>query len=262
LTVFTLRGIRFFFKEIERKRIRINGFYAEWARPTFNLVRLVVIAFSVVVAFPYIPGSSSGAFKGVTLFMGLLVSLGSGSAMANIVSGIILIYMRPFSVGDRIRIGEAFGDVVDRNLLTTRIRTPKNERVTIPNTNILSGQIINYTSKARTKELIIYTSITIGYDTPWREVHALLIDAAVRTENILQDPEPYVLQIDLNDFYVEYQINGYTDMPRATPTTYSDLRQNIQDCFNEAGREILSPHYRMLRKDDQDTDSDKPITQP
>ncbi|MFT7699883.1 MAG: small-conductance mechanosensitive channel, partial [Candidatus Krumholzibacteriia bacterium] len=225
LTTFILRGIRFFFREIERERIRINGFYAEWSRPTFNLIRLVVIAFSIVVAFPYIPGSGSGAFKGVTLFMGLLVSLGSGSAMANIVSGIILIYMRPFSVGDRIRIGEAFGDVVDRNLLTTRIRTPKNERVTIPNTNILSGQIINYTSNARTTELIVHTEITIGYDVPWRDVHAMMIDAAGRTENILDEPKPYVLQTALNDFYVEYQINGFTDKPRATPTTYSELRQ-------------------------------------
>ncbi len=247
VTVFALRGIQFFFREIERGRIRISGFYPEWARPTFNLVRLVVIAFAVVVAFPYIPGSGSGAFKGVTLFMGLLVSLGSGSAMANIVSGIILIYMRPFSVGDRVRIGEAFGDVVDRNLLTTRIRTPKNERVTIPNTNILSGQNINYTSKARTKELVLHTSVTIGYDVPWRQVHSLLVEAASNTENILAEPEPYVLQIGLNDFYVEYQINGYTDKPRQTPRTYSDLHQNIQDSFNKADVEIMSPHFRVLR---------------
>lgn len=251
-TVFALRGIQFFFREIERKRIRISGFYAEWARPTFNILRLIVISFALVVAFPYIPGSGSGAFKGVTIFMGILVSLGSGSAMANIVSGIILIYMRPFSVGDRIRIGEAFGDVVDRNLLTTRIRTPKNERVTIPNTNILSGHIFNYTAKARTTDLILHTSITIGYDVPWRQVHSLLIEAANRTEHILPDPEPFVLQIGLNDFYVEYQLNGYTQQPRQTPLTYSDLHQNIQDCFNEANVEILSPHFRVLRKDEQE----------
>ena len=247
-TVFLLRGIRFFFREIERGRIKISGFFPEWGRPTFNLIRLVVIAFSVVVAFPYIPGSNSNAFKGVSLFIGVLVSLGSGSAMANIVSGIILIYMRPFAIRDRVQIGEAIGDVVDRNLLTTRIRTTKNERVTIPNTNILSGQIINFTSKARTRELILHTSVTIGYDVPWRQVHELLITAAKGTESVLADPEPFVLQKGLNDFYVEYELNAHTDQPRKTPATYSGLHQNIQDSFTEAGVEILSPHYRMLRE--------------
>jgi len=250
ITVFTLRGVRFFFNEIERGRIKLRGFYSEWSRPTFNIIRLVIVAFSIVVAFPYIPGSGSMAFKGVTIFMGLLVSLGSSSAMANIVSGIILIYMRPFAIGDRIQIGTTIGDVVDRNLLTTRIRTPKNERVTIPNTNILSGQIINFTAKARTTNLILHTSITIGYDVPWRQVHGLMIDAAKSTENVLPDPEPFVLQTALHDFYIEYEINAYTDKPRQTPATYSKLHQNIQDKFNEAGVEIMSPHFRVNRRDD------------
>jgi small-conductance mechanosensitive channel len=250
-TVFLLRGIRFFFHEVERGRIRISGFYPEWGRPTFNIVRLIVISFSIVVAFPYIPGSSSGAFKGMSLFIGLLVSIGSGGAMANVISGIILIYMRPFAIGDRIQIGETVGDVVDRNLLTTRLRTPKNERVTIPNTNILAGQIINFTSKARTKELILHTSVTIGYDVPWRQVHELLIGAAKASENVMEDPEPFVLQKGLNDFYIEYELNAYTDKPRQIPATYSELHQNIQDQFNEAGVEILSPHFRVMREDDQ-----------
>ena len=181
---FLLRAIRFFFNEIERKRITISGFYPDWARPTFNIARIIVIAFAFVAAFPYIPGSSSGAFKGVSLFIGVLVSLGSGSAMANVISGIFLIYMRPYELGDRIQIGETVGDVVDRNLLTTRIRTPKNERVTIPNTNILAGQIINFTAKRRTKELILHTSVTIGYDVPWRTVHELLIAAAKVTDGV------------------------------------------------------------------------------
>jgi small-conductance mechanosensitive channel len=250
-TVFLLRGIRFFFHEVERGRIRISGFYPEWGRPTFNIVRLIVISFSIVVAFPYIPGSSSGAFKGMSLFIGLLVSIGSGGAMANVISGIILIYMRPFAIGDRIQIGETVGDVVDRNLLTTRLRTPKNERVTIPNTNILAGQIINFTSKARTKELILHTSVTIGYDVPWRQVHELLIGAAKASENVMEDPEPFVLQKGLNDFYIEYELNAYTEKPRQIPASYSELHQNIQDQFNEAGVEILSPHFRVMREDDQ-----------
>jgi len=249
-TVVLLRGIAFFFREIERERIKFSGFYADWARPTFNIIRLVVLALSFVVAIPYIPGSNSGAFKGMSLFLGVLVSLGSGSAMANIVSGVILIYMRPFALGDRVQIGETIGDVVDRNLLTTRIRTTKNERVTIPNTNILSGQIINFTSKARKKELILHTSVTIGYDVPWRKVHELLLAAAGATDNVMSDPGPFVLQMGLQDFYIEYELNAYTDKPRQIPATYSGLHENIQDSFEKGGVEILSPHYRMLRRDD------------
>lgn len=250
-TIFVLRGIRFFFDEIRAKRLRIRGFHSDWASPTFNIVRLAVVAFAFVLAFPYIPGSNSAAFKGMSIFIGVIVSLGSGSSVANIISGVILIYMRPFEIGDRVRIGDTVGDVVDRNLLTTRLRTTKNERVTIPNTNILSGQIINYTSKARTKELILHTSVTIGYDAPWKTVHELLIGAAKATENVMDDPEPFVLQLGLHDFYVEYELNAHTDKPRLIPAIYSLLHQNIQDRFNEAGVEILSPHYRLHRDDIQ-----------
>ena len=250
ITIFILRGIRFFSDGIERGTITIRGFYPDWARPTFNIVRLIVIAFAIVVAFPYIPGSNSNAFKGMSLFIGILVSLGSGSAMANVISGIILIYMRPFTRGDRVRIGETTGDVIDRTLLRTRLLTPKNERVTIPNSQVLSGQIINFTSKAAVKDLILHTSVTIGYDAPWRTVHSLLIEAARATENIIDEPEPFVLQKTLQDFFVEYELNAYTKKPRRIPDTYSELHENIQDKFNEAGVEILSPHYRTHRQDD------------
>ena len=171
------------------------------------------LAFALVVAIPYIPGSGSSAFKGMSLFIGVLVSIGSGGAVANIISGVILIYMRPYAIGDRVQIGESVGDVVDRNLLTTRIRTPKNERVTIPNTNILTGQIINYTSKARKKELILHTSVTIGYDVPQEKVRELLIAAAQATESIEREPEPFVLITSLDDFYVSYELNVYTEDP-------------------------------------------------
>jgi small-conductance mechanosensitive channel len=256
---FILRGIRFIFDEIAARRLYIRGFYPDWAKPTFNIVRLVVIGFAFVVAIPYIPGSSSGAFKGMSLFVGVLVSLGSGSAMANIVSGVIMIYMRPFEIGDRVQIGDTVGDVVDRNLLTTRIRTTKNERVTIPNTNILSGQIVNFTSKRRTKELILHTSVTLGYDMPWRTIHELLIGAAGDTKEVLDDPEPFVLQKALQDFYVEYELNAYTGDPRKIPATYSELHQNIQDRFNEAGLEILSPHFRALRRGELGEGVDLPV---
>lgn len=251
-TVMLLRGVGFVFREIERGRIRFRGFHADWARPTYNIIRVLVIAFSIAIAFPYIPGSESEAFKGMSIFIGVLVSLGSGGAMTNVISGIVLIYMRPFEVGDRVSIGGTVGDVVDRNLLTTRIRTLKNERVTIPNTSVLSEQIHNYTSKSRRTPLILHTTVTIGYDVPWRQVHELLVKAAQNTTSILEDPEPYVLQKALHDFYVEYEINAFTDEPRQFPLTYSELHQNIQDAFDEAGVEILSPHYRFLRGDRAD----------
>lgn len=247
-TKFALRGIHFFFREIERKRIRIRGFYEEWAKPTYNIVRIVVIAFAFVFAFPYIPGSNSAAFKGVSIFVGVLVSLGSGSAVANIISGVILTYMRPFSLGDRVQIGDTVGDVIDRTLLVTRIRTTKNERVTIPNNNILNSHIRNYTAKSKVSELILHTSVSIGYDVPWRTVHELLINAATETDNVLEEPAPFVLQKELGDFYVEYELNVFTDQPRQIPRTYSALHEKIQDKFNEAGVEILSPHYRAHRQ--------------
>ena len=255
VAVLVIRGVRYVFDEIGAKRIYIRGFYPDWARPTFNIVRLIVLGFAIVVAIPYIPGSGSGAFKGMSLFIGVLVSLGSGSAMANVISGVIMIYMRPFEIGDRVQIGDTLGDVVDRNLLTTRVRTLKNHRVTIPNTNVLGGQIVNFTSKGRTRELILNTSVTLGYDLDWRQVHELLISAAKATENILDDPEPFVLQQALQDFYVEYELNAYTGDPKLMAQTYSELHQNIQDRFKEANVEILSPHYRAHRNGELGADT-------
>jgi small-conductance mechanosensitive channel len=248
LTVFALRGVKSFFDEVEKGKISFQGFYPDWAHPTFNIVRVVILAFAFIFAFPYIPGSGSDAFKGVSIFMGLLVSLGSGSAVANAISGIILIYMRPFSLGDRVRIGETIGDVIDWDLLTTRIRTSKNERITIPNNNILGGQIVNYTAKARSKELVLYTSVTIGYDVPFQQVEELLIQAAKETKNAVAKPEPFVLQKGLHDFYVEYEINIYTDKAQSMASTYSDLHRNIQIAFDNAEVEIMSPHGRMVRE--------------
>jgi len=256
ITRFLLRGIHFVFSEIESEHIKIKGFYRDWARPTFNIVRVLVILFAVMAATPYIPGSNTGAFKGMTIFLGVLVSLGSSSAMANLVSGLILIYMRPFAVGDRVRIGDTVGDVTHRSILTTRLMTTKNELVTVPNTNILGGQIINYTLKGKGRELILHTTVTIGYDVPWRQVHALLTAAAEATAHVKEDPEPFVLQTALQDFYISYELNAYTERPRLIPRTYSELHQNIQDRFSEAGVEILSPHYRVNRGDDQLNPSD------
>ncbi|MBE0604916.1 MAG: mechanosensitive ion channel [Deltaproteobacteria bacterium] len=247
VTHYGLRLIRFFFSGVEKGTFTIPGFFREWAEPTFKIVRVLVVAFAAVVAFPYIPGSGSPAFQGVSIFLGVLFSLGSTSAVANIVAGLILTYMRAFRVGDRVKIADSVGDVLEKALLVTRIRTIKNVDVTIPNSMILASHIINYSSSAAEFGLILNTGVTIGYDVPWKQVHELLISAARKTEGILEPPAPFVLQTSLDDFYVSYELNAYTGNPQVMAVTYSLLHQNIQDAFNEAGVEIMSPHYAQVR---------------
>jgi len=247
ITHFAIKLSRFIFDEIEKQTIIIPGFYPDWAESSFKISRFLILAFAVVVAFPYLPGSSSPAFKGVSVFLGVLFSLGSTSAISNVVAGVVLTYMRAFKLGDRVKIADTVGDVVEKTLLATRVRTIKKVDITIPNAMILGSHIINFSSSAQELGLILNTSVTIGYDAPWRQVHELLIAAACATENILELPTPFVLQTALNDFYVSYEINAYTDKPSLMASTYSELHQNIQDKFNEAGVEIMSPHYSSLR---------------
>jgi len=239
--------IKFLFSEVGKQTISIPGFYHDWAEPTFKIVRFLIIAFAAVVAFPYLPGSDSPAFKGVSVFLGVLFSLGSTSAVSNIVAGVILTYMRAFKIGDRVKIADTVGDVVEKTLLITRVRTIKNVDITVPNAMVLGSHITNFSSSAHEYGLILNTTVTIGYDAPWRRVHELLIAAAVSTENILELPAPFVFQTSLDDFYVSYQINAYTEKPSVMARTYSELHQNIQEKFNEAGVEIMSPHYSTLR---------------
>jgi len=247
VTYYLVKLIKFIAKEIENGDFVIKNFYPEWALPTFNIIRILLYTFMFVVIFPYLPGSDSRVFQGVTLFFGVLFSFGSSSAISNIVAGIVLTYMRPFKIGDRVRVGEVTGDVVEKNLLITRIRTSKNEDITVPNSSILGGATINYSSSSIKLGLILNTNITIGYDTPWASIYQLLTDAALATEGIKTDPKPFVLQISLNEFHVTYQLNAYTSLANNMSTLYSRLHQNIQDKFNEAGIEIMSPHFTSLR---------------
>ena len=211
--------------------------------PTYKIVWFLTMAFTVVIAYPYLPGSDSPAFRGISLFLGVLFSLGSTSIIANIVAGVILTYMRGFRVGDIVKIGEVTGKVTEVTMLVTRLRTIKNVDVTIPNSVLMGSQVTNYSFAAGEGRLILPTSVTIGYDTPWRQVHALLLLAAERTQNILREPAPFVLQTALDDFYVKYELNVYVAAPNRMPTIISDLHQNIQDAFNEFGVQIMSPHY-------------------
>lgn len=247
VTRYLLKLIHLMFNAIATGVLTLEGFQKNWAGPTYNIVRFLVIAFAAVVMFPYLPGAGSDAFKGVSLFVGVLFSLGSSGAVGNIVAGVVLTYTNAFQVGDRVQIGETTGDVVERTMLVTRIRTNKNVEITVPNGTVLSSQVINFTTQAATQGLILHTTVTIGYDAPWRQVHELLISAAKGTQNILPEPAPFVLQTSLDDFYVSYQLNAFTDQPAVMARTYSELHQRIQDAFNQGGVEILSPHYRALR---------------
>lgn len=247
VTHYIVRFLRALALEIENEKIVINGFYSDWAKPTFNLVRIVIYAFAFITIFPYLPGSDSPVFKGVSVFIGVLISLGSTSAIGNIIAGLVITYMRPFKLGDRVKIGETTGDVMSKNLLVTRVKTIKNEDISIPNAAILNGSTINYTTNAEMLGLVLHSTVTIGYDVPWRKVHELLIDAAIRTEHVSKDPKPFVLQTSLDDFYVSYQINLYTNEAGLAARIYSELHSRIQDNFAEADVEIMSPHYRAER---------------
>ncbi|MGH9716121.1 MAG: mechanosensitive ion channel family protein [Candidatus Acidiferrales bacterium] len=250
---YVIKFVKIFFAAVARRTITLPDFYPEWAMPTYRIARFLVIAFTAVVIFPYLPGSNSPAFRGVSIFLGLLFSLGSTSAIANVVAGTVLTYTRAFHIGDRVKIADSTGDVIEKTLLTTRIRTIKNEEVSIPNALVLSNHVINYSCAARDRGLILHTGVTIGYDAPWRIVHQLLIGAALATTNIQKEPPPFVLQTALDDFYVSYQVNAFTDRPAEMTQTYSELHQNIQDKFNEAGVEIMSQHFTGVRDGNQTT---------
>lgn len=250
---YLLKGLKFIMHEIEQGKLVIPGFYADWSKATFNILRTVIYAFCFVMIFPYLPGSGSDVFKGVSVFLGLMLSLGSSSVVANIMAGMVITYMRPFKTGDHIKIGDQTGDVLEKTPFVTRILTHKKEVVTIPNSNILSSTVINYSTSNQDKGVIFHTTITIGYDAPWRKVHALMQEAAHRTEFVLQEPAPFVLQTSLDDFYVSYQLCVYTKNPEKQASINSALNSNIQDVFNENGVEIMSPHYRAERNGEQTT---------
>ena len=244
---YVLKGIGFIKDEIEKGILNIPGFYTDWANPTYQIIRILVIAFMLVVIFPYLPGSDSKVFQGVSVFLGVIFTFGSSGSLSNIIAGLVLTYMRLFKIGDRVKIGEIVGDVIEKSLLVTRIRTIKNEIISIPNSTVMSSHTINYSSDTVDNGLILHTTVTIGYDVPWKDMHQALIDAAGRTDLLLKEPKPFVLQTSLDDFYVSYQINAYTKEANKQATIYSQLHQNIQDCCNEMGIEILSPHYRAAR---------------
>jgi len=241
---YLLKATRLLFAAVEHERLKFAGFDPEWAIPTYRIVRLVMVAFALVLAYPYLPGAESQALKGISLLIGLLLSLGSSSVISNIIAGYTMTYRRAFKLGDWIRIGETMGDVIERRVLVTHLRTVKNEEVVIPNSVILNSEIINYSAMAKRQGLIFHTTVGIGYEVPWRQVEAMLLMAAQRTPGFLSDPPPFVLQSSLGDFAVQYELNVYGRQAQDMVYLYSELHRNIQDVFNEYGVQIMTPAYR------------------
>lgn len=241
-----------FFQELSKGEITLPGFYAEWAWPTFRLVMILIIALASVAIFPLLPGFQSPAFQGITVFLGLLISLGSTSVIANIISGSVLIYTRSFRVGDRIKVDDIFGQVIETTLLVTRILTPTNVVISIPNSQIITSSIenLNFAAQELSKPLIVRTKIYLGYEVPWRQAYEALIQAALRTEGVAKSPLPFVLQGELNEVYVTYLLNVYIDLKYFEGKTAkefeqanSQLHENIRDCCNEIGIRIFAPSY-------------------
>ena len=250
---YLVRMVRYLANEVQSERLKITGFYADWAMPTYHIIRFLLYAFMIAMIYPYLPGSQTGVFQGISVFVGLIVSLGSSTVIGNIIAGLVITYMRPFKLGDRIQLNDTTGNVIEKTPLVTRIRTPKNEVITIPNSFIMSSHTVNFSQSAREYGLIIHSEVTIGYDVPWRQVHQLLIDAALNTPGVVDDPKPFVLETSLSDWYPVYQVNAYIKEADRLAQIYSDLHQNIQDRFNEAGVEIMSPHYMATRDGNETT---------
>lgn len=244
---YVMKGLKFLKYEVEIGNLKLAGFYPDWANPTYQILRIMVLAFMIVVIFPYLPGSDSPIFKGVSVFLGFLFTFGSAGSLSNMIAGLVLTYMRLFRIGDRVKIGDVSGDVIEKSLLVTRLKTPLNEIISIPNSTVMSSHTINYSLESLNQGLVLSAGVTIGYDVPWKDVHKALLAAADRTPQFLKDPKPFVLQTGLEDFYIGYEVYGYTRAANSQAGVKSLLFSNILDTFNEDGIEIMSPHYRANR---------------
>ena len=247
ITRYVLKILRFFALEIERGILKIKGFHPEWAHTTYVLARMMLWVLALVIMFPHLPGSDSDAFKGISIFLGVLISLGSSSAISNAVAGIVISYMRPFQVGDWIKSGEIIGAVIEKNALVTRLKTINNEDITIPNSAILSGATMNFTSIGKEIGLALNVQVKVRYDYSDNLVEELLIEAALKTNGISPKPHPYIFQISLSELNAVYELNAYTFHPENMYFIKSDLTKNIQSTFRQANIEIFSTQYVEIR---------------
>ena len=243
ITRFLVKLATLFFAGIEEGRFTPGWMHPDTAAPTRRIVVALLWAGALVVVYPYMPGSQSEAFKGVSVFVGLIISLGSTGVMNQILSGLMVTYSRALKVGDFVKVANIEGTVTELGTLATRVTTPRNEEITIPNSLVLSDATTNYSRNNAEQGVFTSTGVTIGYDTPWRQVHSLLQLAASRTDGIRADPKPHVMQVALEDFYVNYRLFVVLDQPQRRLRILAALHANIQDAFNEYGVQIMSPHY-------------------
>ncbi len=242
-TRYALRLLRYYFSTVERGSTKLPNFEPEWSSPTYKLVRAGVLGVALVMSYPYLPGAGTDALRGVSLFVGLLISLGASTAVSGVIAGYINTFGRVFKVGDVIKVGEVLGVVRQVRMLTTKIRTVRNEEVTIPNATITNTSLINYSALVREGGLILQIEVSVGYGAAWRQVHAMLLEAASRTPELLAAPPPFVLQRELGTFAITYLLNVYTARPDHMIMTRSILHQHILDLFNEHGVQIMTPAY-------------------
>jgi small-conductance mechanosensitive channel len=252
ITYVLLRLAKPFFQELEAGNLSLPGFYPEWSKPTYRLTTFLIITLAAVIGFPLLPGFQSPAFQGISVFLGLLISLGSSAVIANLVSGSVLIYTRAFRLGDHVKIGDVYGRVLEQNLLVTRILTPKNVVVSIPNSEMATSSIENYSFGYRElhKPYIIRTPVYLGYEVSWQQAYQALIKAAKDIPGVLAEPEPFVLQEELNEVFVTYQLSVYIDEEYFKNKTLKELEQirsqlheNIRNCCEQAAIKIFAPSY-------------------
>lgn len=237
--------VRPIFDAVEQRRLELSWLDADTAKPTRRIFAMVVWAFAAVMAYPYLPGASSEAFKGVSVLLGLMVTLGGSSLFGQAASGFILLYSRTLRIGEFVRVGQDEGTVTELGVFTTKISTGLGEDLTLPNALVLAAVTRNYSRPTNGKGFMLRTKVTIGYDTPWRQVQAMLVEAARRTPGVASEPLPEVFQTALSDFYVEYQLvcqASQTD-PKPRAEAMAALNANVLDTFNQYGVQIMSPHY-------------------
>ncbi|MEP0144615.1 mechanosensitive ion channel family protein [Tateyamaria sp.] len=243
ITRYAIRGVRIILDNVEAGIFEWKNFEPHWVNPTYNIARVAIIAIAVVFAYPHIPGSDSRAFQGLTILAGIVVSLGSNTVVSNMMAGLFVVYRRSTNIGDRIKVGNQVGDVVEIKLMETLVKSIKNEMISIPNAQLLNSEVINYSRTIDGRGLLVNTTVGIGYEEPQEKIEAMLVEAANRTTHLKLSPKPFVLMTALADYAINYQINAFSTRGSSLPQIYSDLHRNIVSVFNENGVQIMTPSY-------------------
>ena len=243
LTQFTSKMLKAFFARIESGEVTVQWMSEDTARPTRKLTQALLWVFAIAMAYPYFPGSNTEAFKGLSVLVGIMLSIGGAGVIGQAASGLIMIYSRVLREGEYVKIGEIEGLVTAVGIFSTKLITSSGEEVNVPNAIIGNSTTVNSSRLTEGNALVVHTTVTIGYNTPWRQVHALLMQAAANTPGLRSVPKPFVSQSALSDFYIEYRLCAQVDRPEIRRITLTALHANIQDVFNEFGVQIMSPHY-------------------